>query len=38
VTEPYFAVVDADEILASNFLRKLVPRIAADPACGFISR
>jgi cellulose synthase/poly-beta-1,6-N-acetylglucosamine synthase-like glycosyltransferase len=36
VRESYFAVVDADEILPSNFLSKLTPRIVADPSCGFI--
>ena len=34
--EPLFAIVDADEILPSNFLNKLVPKIQADPNCGFI--
>ena len=34
--EPVFALVDADEILPRDFLRRLVPRLLADPACGFI--
>ncbi len=36
VCEPLFAVVDADEILPYDFLSKLVPRLEADPNCGFI--
>ncbi len=36
VTEPYFVIADSDEILPRDFLSKLVPRIAADPNCGFI--
>ncbi len=36
VTEPYFVIADSDEILPRDFLSKLVPRIAADPSCGFI--
>ena len=36
VTEPYFVIADSDEILPRNFLTMLVPRIAADPQCGFI--
>lgn len=36
VTEPLFAVVDADEILPTNFLECLVPRLEADAACGFV--
>ncbi|MGB5344594.1 MAG: glycosyltransferase [Woeseia sp.] len=36
VTEPYFVIADSDEILPRNFLSKLVPRIVADPQCGFI--
>ncbi len=36
VTEPYFVVADSDEILPSDFLSKLTPRIAANPDCGFI--
>jgi membrane glycosyltransferase len=34
--EPFFALVDADEILPKNFLKALVPRIQAMPDCGFI--
>ncbi len=34
--EPYFAVVDADEILPADFLTGLMPYLAADPACGFV--
>jgi membrane glycosyltransferase len=34
--EPLFALVDADEILPSDFLARLVPRILAMPDCGFI--
>lgn len=36
VTEPYFVIADSDEILPRNFLERLVPRISADPDCGFI--
>lgn len=36
VVEPYFVIADSDEILPRNFLSKLVPRIVADPDCGFI--
>lgn len=35
-TEPFFAVVDADEVLPRDFLRRLTPRLMADPSCGFI--
>jgi cellulose synthase/poly-beta-1,6-N-acetylglucosamine synthase-like glycosyltransferase len=34
--EPYFAIADADEILPSDFLTKLVPVMESDPACGFV--
>lgn len=34
--EPYFALVDADEILPPDFLKVLVPRLLAMPDCGFI--
>lgn len=34
--EPFFALVDADEILPRDFLKVLVPRLAALPDCGFI--
>ena len=36
VSEPYFVIADSDEILPRDFLEKLVPRIMADPDCGFI--
>ena len=36
IDQPYFVLVDADEILPRTFLRRLVPRIHGDPACGFI--
>ena len=36
VHEPYFVIADSDEILPRDFLGKLVPRISADPGCGFI--
>lgn len=36
ITEPYFAIADADEILPSDFLSKLVPIMESDPACGFV--
>lgn len=36
VKEPYFAIADADEILPSDFLSKLVPIMESDPACGFV--
>lgn len=36
VQEPYFVVADSDEILPRDFLSLLVPRIEADPSCGFI--
>jgi cellulose synthase/poly-beta-1,6-N-acetylglucosamine synthase-like glycosyltransferase len=34
--EPFFALVDADEILPPEFLRKLVPRLLTDEGLGFI--
>lgn len=34
--EPFFALVDADEILPPDFLKALVPRMQAMPDCGFI--
>jgi len=34
--EPFFALVDADEIIPPDFLTRLVPRILAMPDCGFI--
>ncbi len=36
VTEPYFVIADSDEILPRDFLTQLVPRMSADPDCGFI--
>lgn len=36
VKEPLFVIADSDEILPRDFLNKLVPRINADPKCGFI--
>ena len=36
VDQPYFVVVDADERMPSDFLTRLVPRIAADDTLGFI--
>ena len=34
--EPLFVIADSDEILPQDFLSVLVPRICADPHCGFI--
>lgn len=34
--EPLFALADADELLPTDFLSRLVPRMLADPACGFV--
>jgi cellulose synthase/poly-beta-1,6-N-acetylglucosamine synthase-like glycosyltransferase len=34
--EPYFAIVDADEVLPRDFLAKLAPRLEADPGCAFV--
>ncbi|TBN06703.1 glycosyltransferase [Hyunsoonleella flava] len=36
ITEPYFAIADADEILPRDFLKKLVNVIEADDKCGFV--
>ena len=36
VTQPYFVIADADEILPRNFLCRLVPQMEQDPNCGFI--
>lgn len=36
IDEPLFAIVDADEILPTDFLCKLVPRLMSDPHCGFV--
>jgi cellulose synthase/poly-beta-1,6-N-acetylglucosamine synthase-like glycosyltransferase len=35
-TEPYFALVDADEILPEDFLRRTVPTLEADESIGFV--
>ncbi len=34
--EPLFALVDADEVLPPNFLRRVVPRLLAEARCGFV--
>lgn len=34
--EPLFALVDADEVLPPDFLQALVPRLLAQPDCGFV--
>ena len=34
--EPLFALVDADEILKRDFLRRIVPHLLADDRCGFV--
>jgi cellulose synthase/poly-beta-1,6-N-acetylglucosamine synthase-like glycosyltransferase len=36
IREPYFAVIDADEIVPTDFLSKLVPYLNRDPDCGFV--
>jgi len=36
IEEPLFVIADSDEILPQNFLSVLVPRISADPDCGFV--
>lgn len=36
VSEPYFAIADADEVLPTDFLTRLVPYLEADPKCGFV--
>lgn len=36
VSEPFFALVDADEILPRDFVSRLVPRMLAEERCGFI--
>jgi len=35
-TEPFFALVDADEVLPTDFLARTVPHLLADPTCGFV--
>lgn len=34
--EPLFALVDADEVLPPDFLRRVVPRLVASERCGFV--
>lgn len=36
VSEPVFALVDADEILPRDFLRRMVPMLHAHERCGFV--
>jgi len=36
VTEPYFAITNAGEILPNHFLSKLINVIGSDDACGFV--
>lgn len=36
VSEPYFAIADADEILPADFLTKTVAVMENDPSCGFV--
>jgi|GEM_PF-289780 len=36
ITEPYFAIADADEILPPDFLSKTVAVMENDPTCGFV--
>lgn len=36
VAEPVFALVDADEVLPRDFLRRTVPMLLADESCGFV--
>ncbi len=36
VTEPFFAIADADEILPKDFLTRLVQEIQCDEKCGFV--
>jgi len=36
VSEPLFAIVDADEILPRDFLTRMTARLLADPNCGFV--
>ncbi|MEL0457118.1 glycosyltransferase family 2 protein [Flavobacteriaceae bacterium SZ-1-7] len=36
ISEPYFAIADADEILPRDFLSKLVPVMESDEKCGFV--
>lgn len=34
--EPFFAIADADEVLPSDFLRRLVPYLLVEPGFGFV--
>jgi cellulose synthase/poly-beta-1,6-N-acetylglucosamine synthase-like glycosyltransferase len=36
ICEPLFAIVDADEILPTDFLRRMVPRLTSDPTTGYV--
>jgi cellulose synthase/poly-beta-1,6-N-acetylglucosamine synthase-like glycosyltransferase len=36
VREPFFAVVDADEVLPNTFISRLMPRLLSQPRCGFV--
>lgn len=36
VSERYFAIIDADELVPVDFLARLVPYLEADPDCGFV--
>lgn len=36
ISEPYFAIADADEILPTDFLTKTVAVMENDPSCGFV--
>lgn len=36
IDEPFFALADADEILPTDFLARLVPHLLADARCGFV--
>jgi cellulose synthase/poly-beta-1,6-N-acetylglucosamine synthase-like glycosyltransferase len=36
ISEPVFALVDADEVLPTDFLRRTVPMLMGDPSCGFV--
>ncbi|MFY9234032.1 MAG: glycosyltransferase [Fimbriimonadaceae bacterium] len=36
IDEPFFAIADADEILPPDFLRRVIPILLEDEACGFV--
>jgi cellulose synthase/poly-beta-1,6-N-acetylglucosamine synthase-like glycosyltransferase len=36
VREPYFAIVDADEVIPPNFISRLLPRLLGQARCGFV--